>query len=147
MIGIVVAGHGEFSAALVNSARWVVPGDIPVVAVSILAEDDSATYEPRLHDAVATVDGGDGVLVLTDMFGGTPSNVGMTMHQPGKVEMITGVNLPMLIKALQLMDQGIELSDLAQEVKAAGQRSIAIATQVLLGGEEDTDSVGPRPDL
>lgn len=133
MTGIIVAAHSDLAAALVRTARLVVDNEVPLEAVAIEATDSSATYEPRLHTAINRANDGDGVLVLTDMFGGTPSNVGMTMHHPGRVELLTGVNLPMLIKALQLSARGVELSDIAHQVRVAGQRSITVATEILSG--------------
>ena len=135
MIGVVVAAHGELAQALVATARLVVPNPGSVVAVGIDSEDDTASYEARLQQAVQTVQPNQGgVLVLTDMFGGTPSNVGMTMHQSGRVEVLTGANLPMLIKAMQLCSScGLDLATVARLVKESGSRAIAVASEVLAG--------------
>lgn len=137
MIGVVVAAHSELADALVRTARLVVQSQVPVIAVAIEVGDSSDTYGPRLQECIGEVDEGDGVLVLTDMFGGTPSNVGMTMHQMGKVEVLTGVNLPMLIKAIQMSSRGDSLDEVAMGVKAAGLRSITVATEVLHGPRLD----------
>lgn len=135
MIGVVVAAHGELAQALVATARLVVQNPGPVIAVGIESEDDTASYELRLQAAVLAVTSEQGgVLVLTDMFGGTPSNVGMTMHQSGKVEVLTGANLPMLIKALQLCSRDLDLATVARQVKESGARAIAVASEVLAGG-------------
>ena len=80
MIGIVVAAHGELAESLVKTARAVFEGKGPVQAVGIVDQDDAASYEARLQSAVEDVGGENGVLVLTDMFGGTPSNVGLALH-------------------------------------------------------------------
>jgi PTS system mannose-specific IIA component len=134
MIGVVVAAHGELAQALVATAKLVVQNPGHVVAVGIEAEDDTASYEARLQAAVKAVQTErGGVLVLTDMFGGTPSNVGMTMHQAGKVEVLTGANLPMLIKALQLSSKDLDLATVARQVKESGARAIAVASEVLAG--------------
>ena len=74
------------------------------------------------------------MLVLTDMFGGTPSNVGLTLHQAGRVEVLTGANLPMLIKALQLSVKDLDLASAARQVRESGARAIAVASEVLSGG-------------
>jgi PTS system mannose-specific IIA component len=71
--------------------------------------------------------------VLTDMFGGTPANVGLTMHQPGRVEVLTGANLPMLIKALQLCHTQVDLAMVAGQVRHSGARAITVASEVLCG--------------
>jgi PTS system mannose-specific IIA component len=134
MIGVVVAAHGELAEALVATAKLVVQDPGHVVAVGIESEDDTASYEARLQAAVkAAQRERGGVLVLTDMFGGTPSNVGMTMHQAGMVEVLTGANLPMLIKALQLSSRELDLATVARQVKESGARAIAVASEVLAG--------------
>src|SRR5207249_1895957 len=101
VIGVVIAAHGRLAEALVETARLVVPLAGRVESVPITGSDDTAAFVERLRGAVQRVEGGAGVMVLTDMFGGTPANVGMTMHQAERVEVLTGVNLPMVIKALQ----------------------------------------------
>jgi len=136
MIGVVVAAHGGLAEALVATAKLVVTQAERVRAVGISASDDSSGYEQRLRRAIAEVQDGGGVLVLTDMFGGSPSNIGMTLHQPGAVEVLTGANLPMLIRALQLAQRGADLDSAAREVKEYGRRAIALATEVLGGAKE-----------
>jgi len=136
MIGIVVAAHGGLAEALVKTARTVFPEGAPVEAVGITENDDAAGYDLRLHEAVQRVGAEHGVLVLTDMFGGTPSNVGLTMHQAGRVEVLTGANLPMLIKAMQLAMKHADLAVISKQVKEYGQRSIAVASEVLGVGKQ-----------
>ncbi|OGQ78828.1 MAG: hypothetical protein A2289_11495 [Deltaproteobacteria bacterium RIFOXYA12_FULL_58_15] len=131
MIGIVVAAHGDLAAALVSTAKSVFPESGAIEAVGITADDDAASYEIRLKAAVEQSDPNGGVILLTDMFGGTPSNVGLTLHQPGRVEVLTGANLPMLIKAMQLSTQEIPLATAARQVKEYGRRAIAVASEVL----------------
>jgi PTS system mannose-specific IIA component len=133
MIGIVVAAHGELAEALVSTAKLVVNNAAEVIPVGIFASDDTASYELRLKAAVAKVKTDQGVLILTDMFGGTPSNVGMTLHQAEQVEVLTGANLPMLIKALQRCPTADNLAQLASEVRHSGARAIAVASEVLAG--------------
>jgi len=131
MIGVVIASHGDLARSLATTAGAVTRSNIRIEAVSIDPIDDTAAYGARLTQAVDAVETGEGVLVLTDMFGGTPSNVGMTLHRSGKVEVLTGVNLPMVIKALQISTSGANLTAAAVEVKEAGMRAITIATEVL----------------
>jgi PTS system mannose-specific IIA component len=141
MIGIVVAAHGALAKVLVATARSVLPETGPIEAVGITDSDDAASYEARLQAAVEQVQTGDGVLVLTDMFGGTPSNVGLTLHRQGHVEVLTGANLPMLVKAMQLSSRGAALQTAAVDVKEYGRRAIAVASEVLGvdDGEGDSD--------
>jgi PTS system mannose-specific IIA component len=143
MIGIVVAAHGDLAQALVGTARLVFAGEGRIEAVAITESDDAAAYESKLQAAIARVNDQSGVLVLTDMFGGTPSNVGMTMHQAGKIEVLTGANLPMLIKAMQLAAKNVDLATASSDVKEYGRRSIAVASQVL-GVASTTPAEGNR---
>ncbi|MED5464166.1 MAG: PTS sugar transporter subunit IIA [Myxococcota bacterium] len=131
MIGIVVAAHGKLAESLVDTARQVVKNNNNVSAVMLAPSDDTELFQERLQFAVKKLNTPKGVLVLTDMFGGTPSNVGMTLHAAGEVEVLTGANLPMLIKALQVCSQESNLSTAAQIVKNAGQSAIAVASEVL----------------
>lgn len=133
MIGIVVAAHGNLAEALVVAAKLVVPKDAPVEAVGIAPGEDGAHFERRLRAAIEQMQQGAGVIVLTDMFGGTPSNVGLTMHETDRVEVLTGANLPMLIKALSLATKEISLNDAARQIKTYGERAIAVASDVLRG--------------
>lgn len=141
MIGVIVAAHGSLADALLETARLVMRETPQVIAVSILAKDDAQAFEARLREAVATLERqSDGVLLLTDMFGGSPSNIGMTLHAEGKVEILTGVNLPMLIKVLQSRQRSLPLKDVAQEGRVSATRSIAIASEVLAGQSAQTET-------
>lgn len=134
MIGVVIAAHGDLAESLLRTAALVVRNTAHVLAVSIRQDDDTQSYEARFRQAVQEVRAQtSGVLVLTDMFGGTPANIGMTLHEGHAVEVLTGVNLPMLIKALQLKQRDIDLSQIARAAKESGARSIAIASEVLAG--------------
>ena len=135
MIGLIVAAHGPLAEALLATARSVVPTPGQSVAVGINSQDDSASYQARLQTAVQQLDSPHGVLILTDMFGGTPSNVGMTMHQPERVEVLTGANLPMLIRAMQLGPAADNLAQLAGAVRQAGVHAITVASEVLAGSQ------------
>ena len=86
MIGIIVAGHGKLADSLVEAAKLVVTGANDIISVALDPNDDSQQFQEQLKGAVVKMGQEDGVLVLTDMFGGTPSNVGMTLHAAGKVE-------------------------------------------------------------
>ena len=98
MIGVVVVTHGQLATELVNAAEMIV-GDLPqFIAVSIGWHDEVNDARVEIQQAIERVRGEEGVLLLTDMFGGTPSNLGMTFLEKDRVEVITGVNLPMLIK-------------------------------------------------
>ena len=138
MIGIIVAAHGRLAEALVETAQSVVQDSGNVIAIGVFDADDAVSYESRLREATEKLNIGAGVLVLTDMFGGTPSNIGLSLHQSGKVEVLTGANLPMLIKAIQVSTMDIDLSTASRQVREYGERAITVASEVL-GGAADAD--------
>jgi PTS system mannose-specific IIA component len=127
MIGIVVVSHGRLAEELVNAAQTIV-GEIPAIAaVSIGWNSDMDAAREAIGKALSSV-GAEGTLVLTDMFGGTPTNVSLPFLSE-RVEIVTGVNLPMLIK-LSSLRQGT-LAEVARAVRAEGQRHMYVASEVL----------------
>jgi PTS system mannose-specific IIA component len=127
MIGIVVVTHGALAGELVNATRTIV-GDIPAIAaVSIGWTDDMNSAREAIERALAEVGGGD-VLILTDMFGGTPTNVSLPFLSP-RVEIVTGVSLPMIIKLTSLREGA--LADVARAVRDQGKDAIYVASEVL----------------
>ena len=127
MIGIVVVTHGQLAAELVNAARTIV-GDIPAIAaVSIGWTDDMTVGRDAIQQALAEVGGGE-VLILTDMFGGTPTNVSLPFLSE-KVEIVTGVNLPMLMKLVTLREGN--LPEVARVVREQGKGAIYVASEIL----------------
>jgi PTS system mannose-specific IIA component len=132
MIGVVVVTHGHLATELLNAAETIV-GDLPrFTAVSIGWHEDVQDARDEIAAAIARVQADDGVLLLTDMFGGTPSNLGMTFLEHGKLEVITGVNLPMLIKAAS-MTEAIDLLAVARELREHGRNAIWVASDLLRG--------------
>ena len=132
VIGVVVVTHGQLATELVNAAEMIV-GDLPqFTAVSIGWHDDVNDAREEIAQAIERVRGDEGVLLLTDMFGGTPSNLGMTFLETDRVEVITGVNLPMLIK-LASMRQSSGLLAAAKEMREHGRNAIWVASELLRG--------------
>jgi mannose PTS system EIIA component len=130
MIGALVVTHGHLAQELVAAAEMIV-GDIShIQAVSIGWHDDVNDARKEIERKISEVDRGSGILLLTDMFGGTPSNIAFAFHEPGKVDIVTGVNLPMIIKiAHQKEDE--DLDSLARSVLEQGQSSIRVASEFL----------------
>ena len=127
MIGILVVTHGRLAEELVNAAREIV-GDIPAItAVSIGWSDDTTVAHAAIERAMGEVGGGE-VLVLTDMFGGTPTNLTLPFLSD-RVEIVTGVNLPMLIKLTSLREG--DLLEVARVVRDQGKNAIYVASEVL----------------
>lgn len=132
MIGVVVVTHGQLATELVNAAEMIV-GDLPhITAVSIGWHEDVNDAREDIAQAIERVQGDGGVLLLTDMFGGTPSNLGLTFLETNKVEVITGVNLPMLIKLASLKGSQ-DLLAVAREMRDDGRNAIWVASDLLRG--------------
>jgi len=130
MIGVVVVTHGQLAVELVNAAEMIV-GELPqFTAVSIGWHDEMNEARVDIQHAIESVKGDSGVLVLTDMFGGTPSNLGMTFLESNEVEVITGVNLPMLIKLASLRSSQ-DLLAVAREMREHGRNAIWVASDLL----------------
>jgi mannose PTS system EIIA component len=132
MIGVVVVTHGQLATELVNAAETIV-GELPrFAAVSIGWHEDTEDARGEIEQAIARVDDGTGVLILTDMFGGTPSNLAMTFLAEGRIEVITGVNLPMLIKLANMPKQP-DLLSVARDMREHGRNAIWVASDLLRG--------------
>jgi PTS system mannose-specific IIA component len=136
MIGVVVVTHGQLATELVNAAEMIV-GELPQFAgVSIGWHDDVNDAREEIGQAIERVRSDGGVLLLTDMFGGTPANLGLTFLETDRVEVITGVNLPMLIKLASLRSSQ-DLTAVAREMREHGRNAIWVASD-LLRGEKGT---------
>ena len=132
MIGVVVVTHGQLAIELVNAAETIV-GDLPsFAAVSIGWHEDVQDAREEIATAIGRVQGPDGVLIATDMFGGTPSNLGITFLEPNRIEVVTGVNLPMLIKAANLRERQ-DLTEVARLLREHGRNAIWVASDLLKG--------------
>jgi PTS system mannose-specific IIA component len=130
MIGVVVVTHGRLATELLNAAEMIV-GELPqCAAVSIGWHDDVNDARDQIAQAISRVRGASGVLILTDMFGGTPSNLGISMFEENAVEVITGVNLPMLIKAAGLREAP-DLLAVAREMREHARTAIWVASDLM----------------
>jgi PTS system mannose-specific IIA component len=130
MVGVLVVSHGRFAEELVNAARTIVGETKGLEALSFGWNDHVELAEQQLNEAIRRVDTGKGVLLMTDMFGGTPTNLALSVHEANKVEIVTGVNLPMLIKCTNLREE-MGLHEIAEKIAEEGRRSIHVATKIL----------------
>ena len=138
--GVVVVTHGQLATELLNAAEMIV-GDLPgYVAVSIGWHDDVTVAKAAIATAIDKVRGSAGVLILTDMFGGTPSNLGLAFLEAGRVEVVTGVNLPMLITLARASEEQ-DLLTRARKLSDHGKAAIRVASD-LLRTEPDAKSEG-----
>ncbi len=132
MVGVIVITHCEMAPALIKTAELIV-GRLPQVeGVGIDPEERTESARRRLLEAVKRVDDGSGTLILTDMFGGTPSNLALSLMEDHCVEVLSGVNLPMLLKLATCRMGEVDLAEVAREVKASGKKNISLASEILL---------------
>jgi len=132
MIPVLVLTHGDLAVSLLDAARIIDPHldqDTAAMALPWNVDSDQATQS--LRDRLNEIDQGEGVLILTDMFGGTATNLALPFLVPNRIEIVTGVNLPMLVKLGSLRDQTIPLDELSLRLTAAGQKSIRVASEFL----------------
>jgi len=130
MIGIVVVAHFNLAREMVAATELIVGKQDQFEYVDIFPDEEVDKIKRKLMDALKSVEAGDGAIIHTDMFGGTPSNISLSFLEEGKVEVVTGTNLPMLIK-LVTYRQGRSLSELAGFIASYGKKNIYLATDVL----------------
>ncbi len=129
MAGVLVVTHGEVGAALLDAAQMILGPQQGVAAVSVQVSKGVEDILVALKSGVSSLDTGLGVIVLTDLFGGTPTTLSLSLFKNGNLEVVAGVNLPMLLKVLQ--DRTLTLSELASKAKAAGQQGIVVPGEML----------------
>jgi PTS system mannose-specific IIA component len=132
MIGLVLVTHGRLAVEFRAALEHVVGAQTQIETISIDPDDDVERRRQDILDAVQHVDDGSGVIVLTDMFGGTPSNLAISVMEAGKVEIIAGTNLPMLIKLASVRGEK-PLLEAIVDAQDAGRKYINVASQVLHG--------------
>lgn len=130
MIGIVLVTHGRLADEFVAAMEHVVGPQEAVAAICIGPDDDMEERRGQILDSISKVDDGAGVILLTDMFGGTPSNLAISVIEKANVEVIAGANLPMLIKLASVRGEG-SLIDAATQAQDAGRKYINIASELL----------------
>jgi PTS system mannose-specific IIA component len=134
MFGVMVVTHGLLASELVKAAETIVGNKLTrMVPVSIGWNQDMEKARRKIETAVEELSDGDGVMILTDMFGGTPTNISLTFLEEDHVEVVTGVNLPMMIKLASLQEEGNGLMSSAKLVRDRGKQSIFVASEVLNG--------------
>jgi PTS system mannose-specific IIA component len=129
----VIVSHGQVANELLSAAETIIGHFKHITAVSIGWHDDVEAAKNEIRRAVERVSEGGGVLLMTDMFGGTPTNIASMFLQQGAVEVVTGVNLPMVIK-LAGLQPGVPLEEVARLVRDQGRQGIYLAGELLAGG-------------
>ncbi|MBA3881037.1 MAG: PTS sugar transporter subunit IIA [Sphingomonas sp.] len=130
MIGLVLVTHGRLAEEFVTAMEHVVGRQDRVATIAIGPDDDMEGRRADIAAAIAAVDTGAGVIVLTDLFGGTPSNLAISLMVPGRIEVIAGINLPMLIR-LEGARKAMKVADAVTAARDAGRKYISVASQVL----------------
>lgn len=130
MVGILVITHYNLGVELVAAADMIGGKIEGIQAISVDPKKDTEKLRKEISTAIKRLDNGDGVLIITDMFGGTPSNLSLSFLEEGKVEVLTGVNLPMLIK-LSTYREDKTLNELAMQLKSFGQKNINLASEIM----------------
>jgi PTS system mannose-specific IIA component len=131
--GVVIVTHYRLGEVFLQALRLIVPDAPPFQAVSIDPKQSVDEMRESIAAALRRVESGEGALILTDMFGGTPSNMALSFLEEQRVEVVTGLNLPMLIK-LATMTESKPLEELAAFIKEYGQRNIRVASEILPEG-------------
>ena len=135
MIGIVIVTHSELGEALIGAAEFII-GSRPesIESVSIDLSENAEKLRSKIDRGIKKVMGKEGVIILTDMFGGTPSNLSYSFLEEGHIEVLSGVNLPILIQAVNMRNK-MELDQLAANLEAFGKKSISLASGILKGNK------------
>jgi PTS system mannose-specific IIA component len=136
MIGIVIVTHAQLGEALIGAAEFIL-GQRPaaIESISIDLSESAEKLRAKIIQGIKKVEGQNGVLILTDMFGGTPSNLSYSFLEEGRIEVLSGVNLPILIQAASLRDKNLELGQLAADLEIFGKKSISLASGILKGNK------------
>lgn len=130
MIGLLIVTHCDLGAELLNAAEFIVGKVDKADTVAITETTGSETLRKSIENKVTALNSGDGVIILTDMFGGTPSNLSLSFLRDEQIEVLTGVNLPMLIAIIQNRSD-MKLSALAEKAQEAGKAGISLASKLL----------------
>ena len=131
MIGILLVTHGKLAEELRTAALTIQPGLERIVAVALEWSETGEDASEKIRRGLEQADEGDGAVILTDMFGGTPTNLALPFLSRDRVEIVTGVNLPMLLKCATLQRSGRPVTEVAHVAKDRGQRSIYVASDLL----------------
>jgi len=130
MVGVIIISHCKIAEELLKAAQLIL-GEIPsCIAIGIAAEEKLEKIAERLEQALAQVDGGEGAVILTDLFGGTPSNVSLSFLQEKKVEVVSGVNLPMVLK-IGVGRHKKDLKEVVRIARDAGRKNISVASEIM----------------
>ncbi|GAB5347983.1 PTS sugar transporter subunit IIA [Alteriqipengyuania sp. 357] len=141
MIGLILVTHGQLAREFVSAMEHVVGPQKAIASVCIGPNDDAQVRRDEISDKISEVDQGKGVIILTDLFGGTPSNLAISLLDEGRVEVIAGINLPMLIR-LARARESMDVADAVRAARDAGRNYITIASEFLARPGEELKEAG-----
>lgn len=130
MIGIIIVTHGNIALELKSAMEHILGVQKNIEIICINSDDDLDERKNDIQVSIKKIDNNNGIIMLTDMFGGTPSNLAISFLKTGKIEIISGINLPMLVKLIGLRDSN-DLNGVAQETRDSAQKYISIASEIL----------------
>jgi len=146
MIGLLLVTHGRLAEELRAAARTIQPEFSRIVAVALEWNQTGEDARERIAQGLAQADKGEGTVILTDMFGGTPTNLTLSFLKKDQVEIVTGVNLPMVLKCAALQSSGKTLTEVAHLARDRGQRSICVASDLLADEEAGSATLSETKD-
>ncbi len=131
MIGVVLVAHEHAAGGMLQAAEHVVGRQSLTAVLDVPKTMPPEQLRDRMRDCIASADAGDGVLVLVDMFGGTPCNIALEFLEPGRIEVVSGFNIPLLVKAFVMRREERDVTVLAREVVASGRQYICLASELI----------------
>lgn len=145
MVGILLVTHGRLAEELKAAALTIQPNIAAIVAVALAWSEIGDDARERIAAGLAEADRGDGAVILTDMFGGTPTNLTLSFLKKDRIEIVTGVNLPMVLKCATLQESGKSVGEIARLARDRGQRSICVASDLLASEEAPPAAAATEP--
>lgn len=134
MIGFVIVTHGEFGRTVVETTEYILNREVrDIIVISIGHNEDPEKLRKMIEQAIKKVKTDEGVIIFTDMFGGSPSNISYSFLEEGRIEVISGLNLPILIRAVNMRDKSKSMSETTQSLIEFGRKSISLASDILKG--------------
>ena len=146
MIGVLLVTHGRLAEELKAAALIIQPEISSIVAVALEWSEIGEDARERIAAGLAQADRGEGAVILTDMFGGTPTNLTLSFLKKDRVEIVTGVNLPMVLKCASLQSSGKPVAEVARLARDRGQRSICVASDLLASEESASAAASETPE-
>jgi len=142
LIGALIVTHGRLAHELLNAAQQIEANTVGIEAVALDWNESVETAREKIRQAMDRIGPDRGVIIFTDMFGGTPSNISLSFLEKGRVEIVTGVNLPMIVKFAGLQQEAKDVATLARVISEKGSKAIRVASDLLTAADERRAAAG-----